>query len=59
MFGSVALSSETVNQIVLEDINAHLEHMDKLIGNAERHGEPSVARELSRTMDEITLAVAV
>jgi len=58
MFGT-ALSSEMIDQIILEDTNAHLDLMDKLIGNAERHGEKSVARELTRTMDELTLAVAV
>lgn len=58
MFGT-ALSSEMIDQIVLEDTNAHIDLVDKLIGNAERHGEKSVARELARTMDELTLVFAV
>ena len=59
MFGTVALSTEMVEQIINEDINAHFAHMDKLIGNAERHGEPSVARELTRTMEEYALSINV
>ena len=48
-----------IEKMIFEDQNAHLNLMDRLIGNAERHGEKSVAHDLVRTLEEVLLAVEV
>jgi hypothetical protein len=52
MFGGKNLSTEMIDQIILQDKNARMGFMECLIGNAERHGETDVELELSKTLEE-------